>query len=210
MDRRNFLKRGVKEVASRVVSEADTRVRAQAARWIRPPFAQDELELLLSCTRCGDCIEACPHRIIFPLPASQAPQAAGTPALDLLHHGCHLCADWPCVTACKVDVLRLPVADEAETSQTGPEPGNATAQATPPLRPRIAVVAIDTETCLPYAGPECGACRDSCPVPGAMVWDGERPLINSKVCTGCALCREACILDPRAITVRSLYDNRKL
>lgn len=208
MDRRNFLRQGAKELASRVVSEADARVRAQAARWIRPPFAVEELDLLLGCSRCGDCIEACPQHIVFALPASLAPQAAGTPALDLLNHGCHLCEDWPCVTACTAGVLKLPVPDEIQTGEDLSEPKAQPGQPVVPLRPHIARVAIDTSLCLPYAGPECGACRDTCPVPGAMTWDGEKPLINAAVCVGCALCREACILEPRAITVRSLYDTR--
>jgi ferredoxin len=63
-------------------------------------------------------------------------------------------------------------------------------------------VRIDTETCLPYLGPECGACADSCPVPGALRWEGGlRPVIDDEICTGCALCRQACILDPKAIGI---------
>ena len=71
--------------------------------------------------------------------------------------------------------------------------------------PRLAVAEVDTATCLPYQGPECGACAGSCPVPGALVWELEKPRIDSGHCTGCALCREACIVEPKAIQIRSLY-----
>jgi formate hydrogenlyase subunit 6/NADH:ubiquinone oxidoreductase subunit I len=42
-------------------------------------------------------------------------------------------------------------------------------------------------------------------VPGALEWDGGgRPTINATLCTGCAQCREACIVDPKAISVAPL------
>lgn len=186
MKRRDFFRAGARKAAqitSRLVVE---KIAWQADGWIRPPFAADELTFLLRCTRCDKCIEACPHGVLFNLPARLGPRVAGTPAMDLLKRGCRLCADWPCVGACEPDALRLPEHGEG----------------TPPAPPRLARVRIDRNTCLPYSGPECGACADSCPVPGALEWeDGLRPVINEGICTGCALCREACIMDPKAIEI---------
>ena len=126
---------------------------------------------------------------MFALPASHGLQVAGSPAMDLVVSGCHLCRDWPCVKACKPGVLKLPDLDRE----------------TPPETARLARVEINTETCLPYLGPECGACAHACPVPGALEWeDGIRPVINRELCTGCALCREACIVDPKAIKITAL------
>ncbi|MEA3413378.1 MAG: hypothetical protein U9R74_17855 [Pseudomonadota bacterium] len=190
MDRRAFFRRGLKEVAEVAVKHADAQACGRAERWIRPPYALAELEFLLSCTRCGECAAACPHGVVFPLPARLGAQVMGTPALDLLNKGCHLCEDWPCVVACEPEALRLPEADEEEAPR-------------PP--PRIAVASIDTRSCLPYSGPECGACAASCPVPGALFWTGERPRIDPGLCTGCALCREACIVEPSAIHIHSLH-----
>ena len=59
-------------------------------------------------------------------------------------------------------------------------------------------------SCLPYLGPECGACNGYCPVPGAMHWQHERPSINDALCTGCGLCREACVIEPKAISITLL------
>ena len=112
---------------------------------------------------------------------------AGTPALDLLNKGCHLCAAWPCVAVCEPGALKTPEAASGE-----------------PVLPRVAVAKIDTDTCLPYLGPECGACAESCPVPGAMRWEQSRPRIDPGKCVGCGLCREACILEKKAIHVASL------
>ena len=71
----------------------DERVTDHAARWLRPPYALPELDFLLACTRCDACIDACPQRVIFALPARCGVAAAGTPALDLSHRGCALCAE---------------------------------------------------------------------------------------------------------------------
>lgn len=186
MDRRTFFKQAAKKTAQTVVKQVDQHVSERASHWIRPPFALDELEFLLACTRCDDCINACSYGVIFSLSAKLGGQVAGTPALDLLNKGCHLCADWPCVTACPNDALGL---NKTDTKQS---------------LPRLAQAQIDTATCLPYSGPECGACQGSCPVPEAMTWENERPIINQEHCTGCGLCREVCILESKAITIQSI------
>ena len=157
-----------------------------------PPFAADELDFLLDCTRCDKCIEACPYDVLFTLPAHHGLQVVGTPAMDLRVRGCHMCQDWPCVTACEPAVLRRPDQDGE----------------TPLAPPKLARVTIITKTCLPYLGPECGACAHACPIPGALEWeDGLRPVINQDICTGCALCREACIVEPEAVDVSAFIPN---
>lgn len=184
MDRRAFFQQAFRNTGEKIVQVCDAKVTRQAAHWIRPPYALDELAFLLACTRCGACIEACPHEVIFPLAARLGVTVAGSPALDLLHKGCHLCETWPCVAACEPGALKR---------ETGED--NA---------PRaFARVSIDTDTCLPHQGPECGACESSCPVPGALVWDLYRPRIDPLRCVGCALCRAACIVRPSAIKVES-------
>lgn len=189
MDRRQFFQRALRKTGESVVNQVEEQVNRRAAHWIRPPYALDELEFLLACTRCNACVEACTYQIIFPLPSRLGAQVVGTPALDLANQGCHLCAEWPCVTACEPGALNIPAAQDNEAS---------------PL-PRMATAEIDTAACLPYLGPECGACAAYCPVPGAMIWELARPRIDPVHCTGCALCREACIVEPKAIKVASLY-----
>lgn len=186
MDRRSFFRRGTQKLAQAATETLRHRVEARAKHWIRPPFALPELDFLLACTRCAACIEACPHGVIFELSAKVGATAAATPALDLTQRGCQLCNDWPCVTACAAHALRR---DEESSDQT---------------LPRLARALIDRDQCLPYRGPECGACRDSCPVPGALVWQGSRPMIDVEQCIGCAQCRSACIVEPGAIVIKSL------
>ena len=201
MSRRDFFRRGVVRVAEAALEEARARAERRTAHWIRPPFAGDELDFLFKCTRCGDCIEACPHDVIFPLEARLGPRVVSTPALDLVNKACRLCEDWPCVAACEPGALEVPkpVDPEAEGENSLRDP------AAP--RPRLAVARIDRRLCLPYAGPECGACAHSCPVPGALVWDGPKPRINAASCVGCALCREACIVSPKAVSISAIAGN---
>jgi len=203
MDRRDFFRRGLNKASKVAVDGAEVLARRNARHWIRPPFALDELEFLLSCTRCSACIEACPHHVVFALPARRGAKVVGTPALDLLNHGCHLCEDWPCVSVCEPGSLKLPPAElEADAAEQGGD--EADVQQSDPI-PRLAKATLDTTVCLPWFGPECGACRDSCPIEGALLWEREKPRIDPAQCSGCGLCREACIVDPKAINIQSLH-----
>ncbi len=188
MDRRDFFRRGFGKATEAAVKVADKRANIRAKHWIRPPFAVPELDFLLACTRCNACIEACPHDVVFPLAARLGADVVNTPALDLLKKGCHLCEDWPCVNACEVNALVLP---EAEQNEHITIPGFASAE-------------IDTKVCLPYSGPECGACESACPVKDALIFELEKPVIDLEHCVGCALCREACIVEDKAINIKPL------
>lgn len=187
--RRNFLKQTASKTAGLAVKEAQERANSRAAKWIRPPYALEELEFSLTCSRCGDCISACPEHVIFKLAAHTGVTAAGTPAMDLLHHACLLCEDWPCVNACEVNALAFP---ETESDEEIP-------------LPMLSNCRVDTEKCLPYTGPECGACESSCPIEGALSWNMERPTIVQGLCVGCGACLAACIVEPKAIKVRSRW-----
>jgi len=191
MDRREFFKRGLGRAAEKAVKIVDDKVAQRAVRWIRPPFAIPELEFLLACTRCDACIKACPYDVIFPLSPSNGAEVMNSPALDLLNKGCHLCDDWPCVNACETGALKMVV----------PEPDNEQELAVVSQLPKLAKVRIDEDTCLPYLGPECGACASACSVEGALLWQMERPTINEEICTGCAMCREACITSPNSVNI---------
>ncbi len=199
LDRREFFRHGLKKAAVIAVDAAEASVEARARQWVRPPFALPELDFLISCSRCGDCAQVCPTGVIFSLSARYGATAAGTPAMDLANKACLMCNDWPCVTACEPRALRLPlvpvVTEEGEEESTE-------ASGIPP--PRLARARIDTSSCLPYLGPECGACNNSCPVPGALLWDGPKPRIDPEICTGCGACRVACITEPKSVLISPL------
>ncbi len=188
LDRRSFFRLGARKAAKTAVDMADKRVEERTKLFVRPPFAIKELDFLLRCTRCTDCITACPHQTIFPLSARLGVEVVSTPALDLTNKACHLCEGWPCVSACKTEALVLPIAEIGEDEQP-----------LPIAAPKLALAIIDTSTCLPFMGPECGACGSVCPIPDAIEWDMTRPQINPALCVGCGLCRESCVTDPKSI-----------
>ncbi|MEE8352610.1 MAG: hypothetical protein V3R37_10530 [Rhodospirillales bacterium] len=197
MGRRDLLRLGAGKAAEAAAQLAGIKAAWSAENWLRPPFALKELAFQLNCTLCDQCINACPHDVLFKLPARFGLQVVGTPAMDLINRGCHMCEGWPCVTACEPNALTMAVVQVAPREN---EPH-------PPPMPKLASIAIDTKTCLPYLGPECGACAASCPVTGALLWpDGVKPVIDPDVCTGCALCREACITEPKSIAVSAVTD----
>ena len=199
MNRRQFFKNGLDKVKKVAMNAADIRAKSKATHWIRPPFAIGELDFLLTCARCNECIDACPHDVIFGLPISRGAEVAGTPALNLLNRGCHLCENWPCVNVCETGALSFPAQPESQEQKERQEQQDQALVA-----PRISVAVIETDQCLPYLGPECSACKDSCPLDGALIFEGVRPAINSEVCVGCGLCREVCIANPKAIGISSL------
>jgi ferredoxin-type protein NapG len=201
MDRRGFFKSIANKASDKPVEIVEKKINRRAANWIRPPYALDEVDFLSACSRCDRCIKACPHQVIFKLPERLGAQVAFTPALDLLKKGCHQCEDWPCVNACKDMALVIPDPEsspnEIDENGTGPEPE----------LPKMARAEINSQTCLPYNGAECNACADSCPVPGALTWDMTLPIINLLLCTGCGMCREACIVDSKAVNIKSLHNS---
>lgn len=189
MNRRDFFRMGIQEAAKLAGDAVAEKIGIGEERWIRPPYALAEPTFIQACTKCDACIDACTYDVLFKLPEDMGQRLGSTPVMDLLLSGCHLCSDWPCVTVCEPKALRLPEVKENEDL---------------PL-PKLAKATINTATCLPYSGPECGVCVDACPVPDALAWlDGVKPIINEDICTGCALCREVCIVDPKAIDITEL------
>ncbi|MBM43683.1 MAG: quinol dehydrogenase [Phycisphaerae bacterium] len=152
----------------------------------RPPGAVAEGQFLSACTRCGDCIEACPPRAIQPAPEAAGEARAGTPMIDALRSPCVMCDDLPCIDACEPGVLQhgLPL--------------------------RMATASIDRDACLPWNGQECRLCLDHCPVPGAMELvedDGASgPVIEPASCTGCGVCLSVCPAPRNAVRHRPLEE----
>lgn len=229
ISRRSFFKRSLGKATELGTQIIEEKVAHKAKNWIRPPFAIAELDFILACNRCGDCTSACPHDVVFPLSASKGIEVAGTPAMDILNKGCHLCTDWPCVTACETDALNFSYGklinvedgtDSEEELAVVDETTNIVksdveidrvkapmALEIMPLAtecPSMAKAKINTKECMPYSGPECGACRGSCPIPNTLIWSNEKPSINQETCIGCGLCREACITSPKSVDIRTV------
>ena len=147
----------------------------------RPPGAVEERSFLAGCTRCGECINACPVGAIVLAPAKFR-EAAGTPMIDPHRSPCVMCPDTPCITACEPAVLR---ADR-------------------PLR--MGVAWIQTMACLAHTGTFCTVCSERCPVEGAIELRAGKPRIREDVCSGCGVCASVCPAPVNAIVVMPLAD----
>ena len=134
---------------------------------LRPPGAVDEATFLKECTRCGDCIKACPFDAIQLAP-DRFREAAGTPMIDPAKQPCMMCEDLPCAQACEPDVLSLAASRTMGTAKLKPQ------------------------TCLAHQGQTCTACVERCPVEGAMELVAQKPQIHEDVCTGCGVCFHVC------------------
>ncbi len=146
---------------------------------LRPPGAVAEADFLAGCTRCGDCIRACPHQAIRLAP-ERLRSAAGTPFIDPIEQPCLMCADTPCITACTPAVLRR--------------------QPEAPV-PAIGLARIATVDCLAHQGTTCTTCSERCPVEGAIRLTGNRPLVVPDLCTGCGICHHVCPAPRNAVLV---------
>lgn len=135
----------------------------------RPPGALPEREFMQTCTRCNECLPACPHNAITLAPA-RLRGVAGTPVIQALEQPCWMCADTPCIAACKPGAL-----------VRGGEGF-----------PRMGTALIQVMDCLAHQGGTCSSCWERCPAPGAIAVEDGRPRIVADLCTGCGVCQHVC------------------
>ena len=144
----------------------------------RPPGCVPEPLFQALCTRCGACSEACPYGAVFVFVDGVD---AGTPVMRPEQRACHMCDGFPCASACAEGALVVP--DSPEVCSLGS-------------------ARIVERDCLPFAGPECGACADLCPPGvGALSISQRRPVIDTERCIGCGICIEACPCSPPTIVL---------
>lgn len=151
-------------------------------RAIRPPWARGEEAFTELCTRCGECVAACPESILVV-------GADGYPAVNFRRGDCSFCAQ--CTTGCSTGAL-LP-------SGSVTSPWNVRAKIGEVCLPAQGVVCsscaehceVDAIRIRPVAGgvgqPEldhvrcsgCGACYRPCPV-GAITLSYRDDAVDSK------------------------------
>ncbi len=132
---------------------------------IRPPWALSEDAFQDACTRCGDCIETCPEKILL------REGVNGYPRIDFKRGACTFCAD--CVAHCPTTALnrsqtspwtmKAHIGDACLAAQqvictSCAEQYEADAISFTPLVGAVAQAQINLHACT-----GCGACVASCP-----------------------------------------------
>jgi len=161
--------------------------RASAPRPLRPPGALDETRFVGLCIRCGNCMRACPTRIIRPDPGRSGMAGLLTPVLDFRQDYC-LEDCTRCTEVC---------------------PSGALVRLTPKDKPQapIGVPRVDMNVCLLGDDRDCAVCRNWCPYEAITLVFSEveytlTPQVDLEKCPGCGACELACPTAPtKAIVV---------
>ena len=143
--------------------------------WLRPPGAVQEDLFTDRCTKCGDCIDACPHDAIEPLLVQE------TPGIYPGETPCQLCEDFPCIHACETEAL-VPVINYFDV--------------------RMGVAKVFRNVCT--AGNGCNACVSKCPTKAiSMDFGTFLVAVDEEQCVGCGICQYICgtVNDRAAIRV---------
>jgi ferredoxin-type protein NapF len=131
---------------------------------LRPPGAIEEALFLAACTRCSECVSACPENILVS-------GDGGYPSIDFSQRGCSGCRE--CQQACPTVALSLHkqkwpqgiahiddtcLANKGVTCQSCKDSCDVTGTITFSWQDRTPVPAIDLDTCT-----GCGECVAICP-----------------------------------------------
>ena len=143
---------------------------------LRPPWTMLDL-FADQCTRCDDCIAACPERII-------SRGDGGFPEVSFRRGECTFCGE--CADVCRAGVFQ-PEARNVESAWT-------------------LSVAINASSCLSMNAVVCRICGDRCE-PEAIRFQLRTgavsvPQVDEALCTGCGACQFSCPVDAVAIGYR--------
>lgn len=131
---------------------------------IRPPWALAEAQFIEACTRCDECIKACPEQII-------AVGSGGYPVLNFQENGCTFCGR--CLEVCQEGAL-------------------VKRENLPPW-PYQAVIADDCLSRRGVSCRACGDACDEQAIRFKIESGGVSiPIIDDTLCTGCGFCLRPC------------------
>jgi ferredoxin-type protein NapG len=183
-------------------------------RFLRPPGARPEIELADLCSRCGDCVRACPAQCIQLDARDEVGDAAagGLPYIVARQSPCVICEELACMAVCPTGALR-PVGAAGEIAMglavidhnrclrrpfgDGPRAGGTgaakgVAGTTP--HGRIAAAAADAE--------DCRLCIHDCPIGEAALGLNDAGRLEVRGgCTGCGVCERVCPTEGPSIVV---------
>ena len=173
LDRRELFKDLFSFVGRKAADYATKRVSRVMPKtsFLRPPGAVEENEFLSLCTRCDECIKACPAKAIKRY-EGLSDIALGTPVIVPKENPCVLCNGLLCISACKEGALK-PVENISDV--------------------KMGVASINKSHCFAWEGQDCQLCFIKCPLQGDAIYqDDGKPVINNEKCVGCGICEYTC------------------
>jgi ferredoxin-type protein NapG len=184
MGRREFFRKSFSFFAERPAEKIEGGKNTKGLSVIRPPGAVDEAEFLSLCTKCDDCMNACPHGSIKKA-GSKFGSADNTPVIIPSEKPCYLCDDFPCIEACKTKAL-VSVADKREV--------------------RMGKAYIDSTLCYnegENSGKMYPLCVLKCPLSGeAISMEDSKPVVDQEKCVGCGVCESTCLAINNQVAIR--------
>lgn len=149
---------------------------------IRPPGAADEARFTGLCVRCGNCVRACPAKILQADMGEHGLAALLTPVVhfggDYCRENCHRCTQ-----VCPSGAIARLSLDEKKQARMG-------------------IAKVDMALCVLGDDRECQVCRNHCPYEAiSIAWSEESytnaPQVDAAKCPGCGACEAACITSPQ-------------
>lgn len=192
VDRRRFFREGLRELLKPLANVVDPIEQAiqqfgklegappatKPARWLRPPGAIAEKSFVDVCSRCGNCVKACPAQCIKIDPSGAL--GAGAPYIDPDAMPCVVCDGLVCMRDCPSGAL-IPTALGLLDMGTA---------------------RWDSATCVRHRGQDCTICIDQCPIGSvAIELRAGRVHVIDDGCIGCGVCQHYCPTTPKSIVV---------
>jgi ferredoxin-type protein NapG len=181
------LQLGIPDTASAPAEELDAL--PSPIRVLRPPGALPESLFDQTCSRCGECVKACPAQCIVLDPE----EAGGLPWIEARKSPCVVCSDLSCMKICPTGALKL-VGSASQIDMGFAEVDHTRCLRSPrPGAPR---------------GEDCRLCVTSCPFGEIAIGiDVEDRVAVRDGCVGCGVCERACPTEPASIWVVSKEDS---
>lgn len=158
-------------------------VEGKSSEKLRPPgIASSEGLFLALCSRCGNCIRACPAGILMPDCHPSSWSGWGAPVVFFDHDFCHLSCTL-CGKICPTGAIHLRAVTEK-------------------FKHPIGYPIVEGEICLLADERECGLCRGHCPTGAIRLQFSPEtyavlPVVDRQKCTGCGACQVICPTTPR-------------
>ncbi len=161
---------------------------------MRPPGSVEESKLAGLCQRCGNCVRACPTRIIFPDFGQSGAIGLLTPVVRVAHKygfgaGQMACCEADCNECnkvCPTGAIRRLALDEKRDVAIG-------------------IARVNRLQCLAWSGHEfCLECKSVCPYDAIEEEEHNGvacPIVDAELCRGCGKCQCVCPATQKAAIV---------